>query len=192
MNISRKRLAVYAELAKHSYDIPQVVIGETGIYAEFTGGELRIAYSGTDSFDDVVADVSFWPKNGEHNGFARYANECLIPTINLINGYCGGHPYFISLVGHSLGGAIAQIIAKRLQGQFKHVNVFTFGSPRVFTRWAQPKNISHYRVFNNADPVTKLLPLMFKHNESDFLEIDGFGISLDAHELGTYIKELEK
>lgn len=181
-----------AELAKASYDIPQFTVGETGVFAEFNGGELRIAFSGTDSFDDVLADCSFFPKNGEHSGFARYADELLVPVINLINSYCGGHPYFITLIGHSLGAAIAQIIAKRLNDKFKYINVFTFGSPKVYTRWSQPKGISHYRIYHRADPVPKLLMFLFKHNQSGMCELGHLGLDFDDHKIENYIKELEQ
>jgi hypothetical protein len=79
-----------------------------------TKGRVVIAFKGTDSKSDVVADSSAVPKvlpNGKvHTGF--YSRSELIPIILLINILKQGKE--LILCGHSLGGAVAHVTMIRL------------------------------------------------------------------------------
>ena len=59
------------------------------------------------------------------------------------------------LTGHSLGAAMATIAASRMQS--KVTALVTFGSPRVGNQeFVSSLNVTHYRVQNNCDDVTKV------------------------------------
>ena len=59
------------------------------------------------------------------------------------------------ITGHSLGAAMATIAASRVQS--KVTALVTFGSPRVGNQeFIDNLNITHYRVQNNCDDVTKV------------------------------------
>lgn len=59
------------------------------------------------------------------------------------------------ITGHSLGAAMATIAASRVQS--KVTALVTFGSPRVGNQeFVDNLNITHYRVQNNCDDVTKV------------------------------------
>ena len=59
------------------------------------------------------------------------------------------------LTGHSLGAAMATIAASRMQS--KVTALITFGSPRVGNQeFVSSLNVTHYRVQNNCDDVTKV------------------------------------
>ena len=78
----------------------------------------------------------------------------------------------IYLTGHSLGGAIAQIIGLWLDNAGYNVQIYTFGSPKVSTTFFGNRPI-HYRVLVRNDPVPFVPPYPFLHS----------GISIDAETL---------
>lgn len=66
-------------------------------------------------------------------------------------------PLFIT--GHSLGGALATIAAKRLTHKSGIASCYTFGSPRVGdTDWVAGLRTPVYRVVNAVDSVTMMPP----------------------------------
>jgi triacylglycerol lipase len=69
------------------------------------------------------------------------------------------------VTGHSLGAAMATIAAGRMQS--KVLALITFGSPRVGNKeYVNSLTVSHYRVQNNCDDVTKVpfLLMGFAHH----------------------------
>ena len=64
----------------------------------------------------------------------------------------------IHVTGHSLGGAMATICAKRLSEEYENVHcLYTYGSPRVGNpKWCKSHKVSHYRFQNNNDMVCKV------------------------------------
>lgn len=61
-------------------------------------------------------------------------------------------PLFIT--GHSLGGAVATIAARRLDAERRIAACYTYGSPRVGTEdWVSQIKTPTYRIVNSADPV---------------------------------------
>jgi pimeloyl-ACP methyl ester carboxylesterase len=122
-----------AEAAKASYEKPRQTINDTGIYYSFGGGILHIAYSGTQHLVDVLADLSILPNfSGCHSGFSDRAKSLFLTTLNIIDTYANGRDIQIILCGHSLGGAIAQILCAKLQGRYRYLMAITFGSPKVY------------------------------------------------------------
>ena len=69
----------------------------------------------------------------------------------------------VYLTGHSLGGAIAQIIGLWLNYDEYNVQIYTFGSPKVSTTFFGNKP-SHYRIALRNDPVPFTPPWPFLHS----------------------------
>ena len=67
----------------------------------------------------------------------------------------------IILTGHSLGGAIAQILGLWFEDDAYEVQIYTFGSPSVIMEqlWTD----GHYRVYLENDPVPFLPPYPYVH-----------------------------
>ena len=104
----------------------------------------------------------------------------------------------VYLTGHSLGGAIAQIIGLWLNYDGYNVQIYTFGSPKVSTTFFGNKP-SHYRVALRNDPVPFTPPWPFLHsgisidpetldweeggeaNRDSFTEIDGRDHSIEEY-----------
>ena len=78
----------------------------------------------------------------------------------------------VILTGHSLGGAIAQIIGLWLEDDSYDVQIYTFGSPAV-TIASIGDAALHFRVAIRNDPVPFLPPIPYRH----------WGIAIDPETL---------
>lgn len=126
---------------------------------------LAVAFRGTEatSIKDIKADLKFEPKEGHtegriHSGFdeALRKVEGKIQE-RLDSGDFDDKPLF--LTGHSLGGALAMLAARRLTHVGGLAGCYTFGAPRVGDdEWVAGLKVPVYRVVNAADCVTMLPP----------------------------------
>ena len=117
-----------------------------------------LSFRGTEVTEksDVLADLKSG-KNLEacggkvHVGFKGEINK-LWPSISK---ELEANPGNIYVTGHSLGAAMATIAASRMQDRV--IALITFGSPRVGNQeFVNSLNVTHYRVQNNCDDVTKV------------------------------------
>lgn len=75
----------------------------------------------------------------------------------------------VHCVGHSLGGAIATLVAAQYAGRRKNVKLYSFGSPRVgaFNAYATMQNRigkeNIFRVAHDLDPISLIGPFPFIH-----------------------------
>ena len=102
----------------------------------------------------------------------------------------------VYLTGHSMGGAVAQIIGLWLDQRGHDVQIYTFGSPKVSTGHFGNRPI-HFRVSFWNDPVPFLPPYPFlhsgihidpetldwdeSHEEESFFQIDGRDHSIQEY-----------
>jgi len=93
-----------------------------------------------------------------HTGFKQayqYVENDIVEELKKIEQQ--GKPIFIT--GHSLGGALATIAAKKLKFKSGIAGCYTFGAPRVGDHnWISAIKTPLYRVVNAADCVTMLPP----------------------------------
>ena len=134
------------------------------------------------TFDDDLLDVKL------HRGF-RDAAESIYGDIK--RNYELDHTVF--LTGHSLGGAVAQIIGMWLHKRGYNVQIFTYGSPKVSTTFTFNEP-NHWRVVDRSDPVPFPPPIPYvhsgvvididtlswseNHEEGDILQTDGLDHSI--------------
>ena len=69
----------------------------------------------------------------------------------------------VHITGHSLGGAIAQILGMWLHKRGHNVQIFSYGSPKVSTQVLSGGQPTHWRVVRISDPVTFVPPYPFSH-----------------------------
>ena len=132
-------------------------------YVVWNDTDAVICFRGTDpkEMSDIKADLNAIQRKGLHNtgdvhsGFQGEINKIWDLILEKVN-ELKDHKIYVT--GHSLGGAMATICAKRLQEQNITVQcLYTYGSPRVGDRrWVKSLQIPHYRFQNNNDVVCKV------------------------------------
>jgi len=141
----------------------QVVIATRGTRAE---------HSKADIFTDLRASMVGFPGFGPvHQGFRNTFDSVKIGLARDINRIMDAD--VVHCVGHSLGGAVATLVAAHFSAHGKDVKLYTFGSPRVGAMGAQhaieqsigKRNI--LRVAHDLDPVTMVGPYPYGHVNGD-------------------------
>jgi hypothetical protein len=123
---------------------------------------ILIAIRGTaelvaDGLRDADAlQVPFEEGEGQvHRGFYQAAQEAYDFAVKYLEKFYAGQKLLIS--GHSLGGAIALLLAEMLRRRTEgySIQLYTYGAPRAgdtsFVKGAEP--LVHYRMVNHNDPV---------------------------------------
>ena len=136
-------------------------------------GITILIFRGTDNIKNIGTDVDIRPRHDKsldvyfHKGFhdaATWIFEDIKDNYELEK--------TVYLTGHSLGGAIAQIIGLWLHDDGYNVQIYTFGSPKVSTTFFGNRP-AHYRVALRNDPVPFTPMYPFLHS----------GISIDPKTL---------
>lgn len=137
--------------------------------------DVAIACRGTEpsEMNDVYADLEIFKAdsvtgNKVHQGFKEEVDKVYPEILKLLNRIANNKS--IWACGHSLGGAMATILAQRLEYVAGHDidTLYTYGSPRaggpVFSQWCDA-NLNHQRFVNNND-VVPCVPtvLRWRHN----------------------------
>ncbi len=126
---------------------------------------ITLAFRGTESksIKDIKADAKATTTKCDsggniHSGFQQAFEEVALDIQNTLNEQAlASKPLFIT--GHSLGGALATIAAKKLHHVGGIASCYTFGSPRVGDEnWIANIKTPLYRLVNAADCVTMMPP----------------------------------
>ncbi len=118
-----------------------------------------IAFQGSATPEDAWLDINFLPKKYDaalyHRGFLK-AFSLLWHDLEKLSTKID--PQKLIICGHSLGGALAQLLSTKIN----HHATFTFGAPRVafLPKTSQHKPTIH-RYVNNSDVITALPPALF-------------------------------
>ena len=213
--VAIEELIEMAEYCDEAYENREenygVKSGEFSYTVKQNEGITILVFRGTSNLKNVRTDIDmrFWKDDGltDHWGI----------DINLHRGFKDAAMWILEdiednyklektvyLTGHSLGGAIAQIMGLWLDAKGYNVQIYTFGSPKVSTTFFGSKP-SHYRVALRNDPVPFVPMFPFLHSgisidpetldwmeggETDrgsFTEIDG-----RDHSIGEYVDILKE
>lgn len=138
--------------------------------------DLIIVCRGTQptEFKDIAADLKALPVKSStgigktHLGFKESVDDIWPALKELANKY--GKTRTVWCAGHSLGAAMATIVAYRLQRSDDCPNpqaLFTYGSPRVgdktYIKAMEDTGMLAYRFVNNADIVARVPLWPFNH-----------------------------
>ena len=134
-------------------------------YRFMNKNDFIIACRGTEpsKFNDIRADLRAFPTRSEtvsfvHRGFKREVDKIWPKLEEDISREAKKRDVWFC--GHSLGAAMATIIASRCTGSRicpNPVELYTYGSPRVgFKQFVTHEKITHYRWVNNNDIVTRI------------------------------------
>ena len=159
-------------LLNHSTGFGYIGEGRNGGRFE---GELVIAFRGTAGIADTLTDlhcgVTVGPNyKAVHAGFNR-TFESIKPQLAAILSKVGNRP--VHCVGHSLGGALANLAANWIKSQYKvPVKLYTFGSPRVgcnpFAMQTETNLNGIYRAVHRSDPVPMVPVWPFVHAGNEY------------------------
>jgi hypothetical protein len=144
-------------------DIGQGDSTDTQAFITHNEDLILIAIRGTaelvaDGLRDADAlQVPFEEGEGQvHRGFYQAAQKAYDFAVKYLEKFYAGQKLLIS--GHSLGGAIALLLAEMLRrrADFNYnIQLYTYGAPRAgdtsFVKGAEP--LVHYRMVNHNDPV---------------------------------------
>ena len=149
-------------------------------YSFCTDTDMVIVSRGTESdcWKDIRTNLRTWPtetKSGGkvHKGFLRYS-EYVWPKIVKDLRIAKESKLNVWFTGHSLGGAIALILASFCESYSfipTPIQVYTYGAPRVgWPKYVNSLAINHVRWVNNNDAVAYLPPRImgYKHHGFEY------------------------
>lgn len=167
------------------YGFPKVeYIDATDAQCFIGVGANLISIRGTDSMADVATDLFTRPVTNKILGCRVHKGGDKATDVLFNNGLLDyikeGEP--VTIVGHSLGGMVALMVAARLcrQGVVPSATVVTFGAPRGgksnYCAVVNTLNITHHRFVNRSDGVPRVpLKIMGFHHDCPSLFFDGSG-----------------
>ena len=132
-----------------------------------------------------------------HAGFNQIFNSIKTEIDQFIRSHPGSHT--VHCIGHSLGGAVANLCAEWLTGHAaKTVKLYTFGCPRVGLLNSFATNLENslgknniFRVYRSNDAVAMVPPFPFMHaprsTSGYYLGAPGFTFSVPSHSMKNYV-----
>ena len=175
--ISLTSLIEHAEYCKAIYDIGGDQKNEVAFEVIQDNGISIIVIRGTANEANVLSDIDVRLVSDArtgiklHKGF-RDAAVTIMQIIDtsmktnkgIVQGQERTYPleHTVHVTGHSLGGAVAQIIGMWLHKRGKNVQVYSYGSPKVSDQVldSQP---THWRVVRLSDPIPLSPPWPYRH-----------------------------
>lgn len=168
--IKNELAAQHYELAKQIDDLHYAVSGFVGIN-DATKTQV-IVVCGTSNLENALVDITvqLLPDKKTavklHQGFSQSASNFYQQALPLLH-----KDYRIISVGHSLGGAIANILAMYLdEDKFNVEKVVTFGQPKV-TNVAGARKYAHLDITRVVTP-KDVVPLVPPLDPMDLMKLD--------------------
>jgi len=177
--VSLTSLIEHAELCKAIYDLGGDQKDEVAFEVKQDNGITIIVIRGTANTSNMLSDIDVRLVSDArtgiklHKGFRDIAVNIMqiidtatttgrFPTIQ---GQTLRYPleHTVHVTGHSLGGAVAQIIGMWLHKRGKNVHIFSYGSPKVSDQVLSGGQPIHWRVVRRSDPIPFTPPWPYSH-----------------------------
>ena len=162
--VTVEALVEHAEYCEAIYDTGGTEINELAYDVKTSSGITIIVIRGTDNKANVLSDIDIRMIKDDvldiylHKGF-RDASTTILQEVDKY--YQLEHT--VHITGHSLGGAIAQILGMWLYKRGHNVQIFSYGSPKVSSQVLPSGQPTHWRISNPVDPVPWTPPFPFFH-----------------------------
>lgn len=164
--------------------------------AYITADEVWIVFAGTNERSDWLSNFRIIKKEcfgwfPAHKGFSECAEAVIGQCRKLMTKWAGKRVY---VAGHSLGGAVAGLVAVGLQASAKlygqgNVRLITFGQPR-FSTSSNIKAVlqgEYIRVVNGSDVVARVPKLGYTHGGTELYLKNGKGYCIDPDAFEKFI-----
>ena len=169
--ISLDLLIEHAEYCKEIYDGGGDQKDEVAFDVKQDNGVTIIVIRGTANLANIQSDIDVRLVKDDdleiylHKGF-RDASVSVMSSIDntfLNNAKKYTVEHTVHITGHSLGGAIAQIIGMWLHKRGHNVQIFSYGSPKVSNQVLSGGQPTHWRVVRLSDPIPFTPPWPYSH-----------------------------
>ena len=160
--VSINTLVEYAEYCKAIYDSGGDQKDDVAFDVKQKSGITIIIIRGTANASNVESDANIALESDVRAGilFHKGFRDAALGVMEIIDNTKTLNQT-VHLTGHSLGGAVAQIMGIWLHTRGYSVQVFSYGSPRISTQsGSRPR---HWRVVRLSDPVPFMPPWPYVH-----------------------------
>jgi len=162
--ISLELLIEHAEYCKAIYDAGGDSKDEVHFEVKQDSGITIIVIRGTANADNVQSDIDVRLVKDERTGIYMHKGfrDASITIMQILDeSYTIEHT--VHITGHSLGGAIAQIIGMWFHKRGNNVQIFSYGSPKVSSQVLPGGQPTHWRVVRLSDPIPFTPPWPYAH-----------------------------
>jgi len=176
--VSLTSLIEHAEYCKAIYDSGGDQKDEVAFEVKQESGISIIVIRGTANDANVLSDIDVRLVSDArtgillHKGF-RDAAVTIMQIIDtatktgktIVQGQTLTYPleHTVHVTGHSLGGAVAQIIGMWLHKRGNNVQIYSYGSPKVSDQVLSGGQPTHWRVVRRSDPIPFTPPWPYSH-----------------------------
>ncbi|MGO3786719.1 MAG: lipase family protein [Pseudoalteromonas prydzensis] len=178
--------SILERIFRHHTPFGCIAKGKTGAFKDHYVLALRGTAKMRDCITDLHCGVATGPNNQSvHAGF----NQTFNSLKSQLEQYFSQNPTApVHVVGHSLGGALANLAANWLKQRFKvPVKLYTFGAPRVgllsFASHTEHALQGVYRCVHAGDPVPMVPVWPFVHTTDEYILNSAPSISPGAHSM---------
>jgi len=162
--ISLTSLNEHAEYCKAIYDGGGDQKDEVAFEVKQDNGISIIIIRGTANDANVLSDIDVRLVDDARTGIKLHKGfRDVAVTIMQIIDTTKTLEHTVHVTGHSLGGAVAQIIGMWLHKRGKNVQIFSYGSPKVSSQVLSSGQPTHWRVVRRSDPIPFTPPWPYAH-----------------------------
>jgi len=157
-------LIEHAEYCKTIYDSGGDQKDEVAFEVKQDNGISIIVIRGTANEGNVLSDIDVRLVNDVRTGIRLHKGfrDASLGVMEIIDN-TKTLEHTVHVTGHSLGGAVAQIIGMWLHTRGKNVQIFSYGSPKVSSQVLSGGQPTHWRVVRRSDPIPFTPPWPYAH-----------------------------
>jgi len=162
--VTLESLIEHAEYCKAIYDSGGDQKDEVAFEVKQVDGISIVVIRGTANEGNVLSDIDVRLVSDARTGIKLHKGfRDVAVTIMQILDNAHTIEHTVHVTGHSLGGAVAQIIGMWLHKRGKNVQIFSYGSPKVSDQVLSGGQPSHWRVVRRSDPIPFTPPWPYSH-----------------------------
>jgi len=157
-------LIEHAEYCKSIYDLGGDQKDEVAFEVKQDNGISIIVIRGTANDANVLSDVDVRLVSDTRTGIRLHKGfrDAAVTVMQIIDN-TKTLEHTVHVTGHSLGGAVAQIIGMWLHKRGKNVQIYSYGSPKVSSQVLSSGQPTHWRVVRRSDPIPFSPPWPYVH-----------------------------